>query len=183
MSFGRIFDYWSCSSFGGQAALAQHDYRPDCGNTSTGCETLLRPTRLIPRVVIIRILQPSSRQSTTTKSAGESSAAVITPQYQLAFEQSLGFFDDIPNDIWTGYNQTRARKSEHYRNPKSLNSRIRENYLIINRRGDETILGTSYCASCCNIVLRRCFSSPISLSPSLYMNSVVLDMKGERLMS
>jgi hypothetical protein len=64
----------------------------------------------------------------TTPSAGTSSSAVagsvVAPEYSLAFEQSLGFFDDIPNDLWISYYQTRARKAEHYREPKKPNSRM-----------------------------------------------------------
>jgi hypothetical protein len=60
----------------------------------------------------------------TTKSGSQNSAAGVAPEYQLAFEQSLGFFDDIPNDLWISYYQTRARKAEHYRFPDNPNSRM-----------------------------------------------------------
>jgi hypothetical protein len=48
----------------------------------------------------------------------------VAPEYQLAFEQSLGFFNDIPNDLWTSYYQTRARNAEHYRVAKNPNQRM-----------------------------------------------------------
>jgi hypothetical protein len=47
--------------------------------------------------------------------------ATVAPDFQLAFEQSLGFFDNIPNDLWISYYQDRARKAEHYRWSKTPN--------------------------------------------------------------
>jgi hypothetical protein len=60
--------------------------------------------------------------TTTTRNTGVSSA--VAPEYQLAYEQSLGFFDDIPNDLWTSYYQTRSRKAEHYQVPKRPNDKM-----------------------------------------------------------
>jgi hypothetical protein len=60
--------------------------------------------------------------TTTTRNTGVSSA--VAPEYQLAYEQWLGFFDDIPNDLWTSYYQTRSRKAEHYQVPKRLNDKM-----------------------------------------------------------
>jgi hypothetical protein len=69
-------------------------------------------------------LQQASTDFLDTTVATNSVSSTVAPKYQLAFEQSLGFFDDIPNDLWTGYYQTRARKAEHYREPKRPNSRM-----------------------------------------------------------
>jgi hypothetical protein len=66
-------------------------------------------------------LQQASTDILDTTVATNSVTSTVAPKYQLAFEQSLGFFDDIPNDLWTGYYQTRARKAEHYREPKRPN--------------------------------------------------------------
>jgi hypothetical protein len=72
-------------------------------------------------------LQQASTAFLDTPSTTATNSAVnaaVAPEYQLAFEQSLGFFDDIPNDLWTSYYQTRARKAEHYRVPKRPNDRM-----------------------------------------------------------
>jgi hypothetical protein len=37
------------------------------------------------------------------------------PQYQLAFDQSYGFFEDIDEHTWRTYYQARAREAKHYR--------------------------------------------------------------------
>jgi hypothetical protein len=62
-------------------------------------------------------------QSTDTATDNAQSVAVA-PAFGLAFEQSLGFFDEISNDLWISYYQDRARKAEHYRAPKRPNSRM-----------------------------------------------------------
>jgi hypothetical protein len=59
-------------------------------------------------------------QSTDTATDNAQSVAVA-PAFGLAFEQSMGFFDDISNDLWISYYQDRARKAEHYRWSKTPN--------------------------------------------------------------
>jgi hypothetical protein len=49
---------------------------------------------------------------------------VINPAFQFAFNQSFGFFDDIPEKRWNDYYRRRARAAEHYRIPNSPNSRM-----------------------------------------------------------
>jgi hypothetical protein len=70
----------------------------------------------------VRVL--AGKDVTTKSDSSRNSAAGVAPEYQLAFEQSLGFFDDIPNDLWINYYQARARKAEHYRFPNNPNSRM-----------------------------------------------------------
>jgi hypothetical protein len=45
-------------------------------------------------------------------------AALVPPSYRLAYEQSMGFFDDIPESQWTELYQRRARNATHHLYPK-----------------------------------------------------------------
>jgi len=62
------------------------------------------------------------RSVSTLRTPSDSSE--IHPDFLLAYEQSYGFFDDIPDNIWKDYYQKRARAAEHYRIPMSPNSRM-----------------------------------------------------------
>jgi hypothetical protein len=42
----------------------------------------------------------------------------VDPSFHLAYEQSFGFFDNIPNAEWEQFYVEHARKSEHYRFPQ-----------------------------------------------------------------
>jgi hypothetical protein len=48
------------------------------------------------------------------KNEGEKLAAVVPSSYRLAYEQSMGFFDDIPETQWTASYQHRARNATHH---------------------------------------------------------------------
>jgi hypothetical protein len=58
------------------------------------------------------------------KSFHKATVSAIAPAFQLAFNQSFGFFDDIPEKRWINYHQRRARSAEHYRSPSVPNSRM-----------------------------------------------------------
>jgi hypothetical protein len=89
-------------------------------DASTSASTLLQQTRAMTTTLEAQMSLPGSfSQSTST-----TNTLVVAPAFQLAFEQSLGFFDDISNDLWISYYQDRARKAEHYRVPKKTNSRM-----------------------------------------------------------
>jgi hypothetical protein len=46
-------------------------------------------------------------------------------QYQLAFDQSYGFFEDIDDHTWRTYYQARAREAKHYRSAKCKDNGVR----------------------------------------------------------
>jgi hypothetical protein len=64
-------------------------------------------------------LQEVLQSSTTSRSALDCSKP--PPEKTLAFQQSLGFFDDIDDQEWIDLFQTPARNADHYANPHNPN--------------------------------------------------------------
>jgi hypothetical protein len=125
---------WICATVGGiltvvtMITMSQsvQDYSmltlPQATNTNTN--TSPSPDDGSNRIMTTNTSSADSDSLDTSLSSAVIVAVAVAPEYQLAFEQSLGFFDDIPNDLWTSYYQTRARKAEHYRVANNPNSKM-----------------------------------------------------------
>jgi hypothetical protein len=66
-------------------------------------------------------LQEVLQSSTTSRSALALDCSKPPPEKTLAFQQSLGFFDDIDDQEWIDLFQTPARNADHYANPHNPN--------------------------------------------------------------
>ena len=55
-----------------------------------------------------------------------SSSSNQPSHYNLAFDQSYGFFDDIANADWQQFYQTPAREAQHYHHPKTPNEGVKD---------------------------------------------------------
>jgi hypothetical protein len=70
-------------------------------------------------------LQEVLQSSTTSRSALTSQSAADCskppPETTLAYQQSLGFFDDINDQEWLELFQKPARNADHYQNPRNPN--------------------------------------------------------------
>jgi hypothetical protein len=66
------------------------------------------------------------QSSTTSRLASDCSGTKPSPETTLAFQQSLGFFDDIDDQEWIDLFQTPARDADHYANPHNPNARTNQ---------------------------------------------------------
>jgi hypothetical protein len=60
-------------------------------------------------------------QSSTTTSRRALDCSKAPPEKTMAFQQSLGFFDDIDDQEWLELFQKPARSADHYNNPHNPN--------------------------------------------------------------
>jgi hypothetical protein len=58
---------------------------------------------------------------TTSRMASDCPGTKPPPETTMAFQQSLGFFDDIDNQEWIDLFQGPARDADHYANPRNPN--------------------------------------------------------------
>jgi hypothetical protein len=66
-------------------------------------------------------LQELLLSSTASSVAPGCSGIKPPPETTLAFQQSLGFFDDIEDQVWIDLYQRRARNADHYKRPHNPN--------------------------------------------------------------
>ena len=110
--------------------LLKHRKRPSCCDGGLSWCATLTGTLLSNLLVwaVCRLLRGSDNITTTgglllqlTTSSSSSQQQQQQSDYNLAFEQSYGFFDDISNADWQQFYQAPAREARHYRSPQHPN--------------------------------------------------------------
>jgi hypothetical protein len=67
-------------------------------------------------------VQGMLQSATTSRMASDCSGSKPPPETTLAFQQSLGFFDDIDDKEWINLFREPARDADHYANPRNPNT-------------------------------------------------------------